>query len=464
MSLATVEFKPQPRQEQFLGSPADIVIFGGSAGGGKTFALLLEPLRHYQNGKFGAVIFRRTYPEITSEGGLWDESENIYPYMGARPVKGDMYWKFPSGMKVSFAHLQYDTDLANYQGAQIPLIEFDQLEHFSEQAFFYMLSRNRSTSGVRGYVRATCNPEPGWLADLLSWWIDEDGYANLERAGVVRWFLRIDEQIIWSDSQGELEEKYPGFMAKSLTFIPSTVYDNQILLQKDPGYLSNLQALPLIDRERLLGDQKRGGNWKIKPSAGKVFKREWFKVVDAVPAGGVVVRRWDFAATEKQLNKSDPDYTASCVMLAVNGSYYILEATAEQIDPAMVDRTYENLTRQDAARFGREGRRYLSRWEQEPGSAGKRETWRMVRQLAGVDARGVLSQGDKLVRAKPLAAQAEIGNVYLLSGGWNERWLQHMHAQPEWPHDDEMDAASGALLDLTDPENAPVEYSESIWK
>lgn len=449
-----IEFRPQPGpQERFLGSQADICIFGGAAGGGKTWALLVEPLRHYHNAKFGAVIFRRTYPEITIEGGLWDESEQIYPYFQAKPVKGDMYWRFPSGMRISFAHLQYETDLAKYQGAQIPLIGFDQLEGFTEKIFFYLLSRNRSTSGVRGYIRATCNPEPGWLADFLDWWIDDDGYANLDRAGIIRWFVRVNDQIIWGDSRQELLEQHPGLDPKSVTFIPSTVYDNKILLQQDPGYLANLQALSYIDRERLLGDPKRGGNWKIKPTAGKVFKREWFPIVEAVPPGGIVVRRWDFAATEKELNKSDPDYTASCLMLVVNGSYYILDATADQLGPAEQERQFNNLTRQDAARFHAEGRRYIARWEQEPGSAGKRESWRIVRSLAGLDAKGVPSTGDKLTRAKPLAIQAEIGNVYLLKGPWNERWLTHMHAQPEWPHDDEMDAAGGAFQDLTSPHN-----------
>lgn len=449
-ATATIEIKPQVGpQEHFLSSPADIVIYGGAAGGGKTWALLVEPLRHFRNSNFGAVIFRRSYTEITAEGALWDESRKLYSLFGARPVKGDLYWLFPSGSKISFAHMQYDETTENWKGAQIPLIEFDQLEMFTEHQFFYMLSRNRSTCGVRPYVRATCNPEPGWLADFLSWWIDDDGYANLDRAGQVRWFVRVNEQVVWADEAETLREPYPGLDPLSVTYIPASIYDNQVLLQQDPGYLAKLQALPMIDRERLLGDIKRGGNWKIKPSAGKVFRREWFDIVDAVPAGGVVARRWDFAATAKELNKPDPDHTASCLMLSVDGSYYILDVTSDQIDPAMVDRTFINLTRQDAARFSQEKRRYLARWEQEPGSAGKRETWRMVKMLAGIDSKGVPSHTDKLIRAKPLAAQAEVGNVHLLRGAWNEMFLQQMHGQPDWPHDDIMDASGGAFEDLT---------------
>lgn len=69
-------------QEQFLSSPADIVIYGGAAGGGKSFALLLEGLRHISNPNFGAVIFRRNVNQITAEGGLWDTASEIYPYAG----------------------------------------------------------------------------------------------------------------------------------------------------------------------------------------------------------------------------------------------------------------------------------------------------------------------------------------------------------------------------------------------
>lgn len=461
--MALIEIRPQPRQEQFLSSSADIVIYGGSAGGGKTFACLIEPLRHIHNPRFGAVIFRRTYPEITKEGGMWDEAKALYEQLGAVSNKNDLSFHFPSGAKISFASMQFEDDKYSWKSSQIPLILFDQLESFSAGQFFYMFSRNRSTCGVRPYIRATCNPEPGWLADLLAWWLGEDGYAIPERSGQVRWMVRLgDDRIAWFDSVEAAHAAHPDIPPKSVTFIVATVYDNQKLLEKDPGYIANLKALPLVERERLLGDVQRGGNWKIKPSAGKVFNRAWFKIVDAVPAGGVVVRRWDFAATEKELNKNDPDFTASCLMLSVGGSYYILDITNEQIGPATLDKYFENISRQDAARFRNEGRRYMARWEQEPASAGKRESFRLTRQLAGIDARGISSGKDKLIRAKPLAAQAEAGNVYLLAGSWNEIFLNHMHGQPELPHDDLMDAASGAFYDLTSPEGQAPQYIPSI--
>jgi predicted phage terminase large subunit-like protein len=432
-----IEVKPQPRQEQYLSTPADIAIFGGAAGGGKTWALLLEPLRHASNSEFGAVIFRRTIPEITHEGALWDESKKLYPLLNAKANENEKQFRFPAGSRVSFSHLQREDDKLAWKSAQIPLIEFDQLETFTASQFFYMFSRNRSMCGVRPYMRATANPEPGWLADFLSWWIDEDGYANLERSGKIRWLVRENDQNYWADDPETLQEEHPNSTPKSVTFILSTVYDNKILLEADPGYLANLQALDNIERQRLLGDGIRGGNWKIKPSAGKVFNKSWFEIVDAIPPMGVPLRFWDLAATAKKT----ADYTASCKGTLINGILYILDATAEQIDPARTDTTMKNTAIQDTT--------YCAiRFEQESGASGVRDAHHIVTFLHGFDVRGIPPQGDKITRAKPLAAQALAGNVKLLRGPWNERWLAHMHGQPDLDHDDEMDAASGMYNEI----------------
>lgn len=436
--MDAITIKPQARQEIFLSTSADIAIYGGAAGGGKSWSLLVEPLRHISNKDFGAVIFRRTIPEITNEGALWDEAGKIYPLLDASSNENDKQYTFESGARVSFAHMQHEKNKLDWKSAQIPLIEFDQLETFSASQFFYMLSRNRSMCGVNPYIRASANPEPGWLADFLAWWIDDDGWAIPERSGVIRWMIRENDNTFWSDDKESLQAEHPTSTPKSVTFILSTIYDNQILLDNDPGYLANLQALDYVQRQRLLGDGTRGGNWKIKPSAGKVFNRSWFEIVDAVPAGGKVVRFWDLAATEKKT----ADYTASCKGKLLSGITYILDATNEQIDPARTDMTMKNTAGQD-------GKDVAVRFEQEGGASGKRDSHHIVTNMQGFDIRGIPPQGDKITRAKPLAAQALAGNVKLLRGAWNERWLIHMHGQPELENDDEMDAASGMYNELT---------------
>lgn len=264
--------KPQPGpQRQFLRSRADIAIYGGAAGGGKTWCLLAEPLYHIRNREFGAVVFRRTYPEIMSQGGLWDESLKVYPHTGATPSKAACQWVWSGGGKVSFSHLQHDTDVLRWMGSQIPLIEFDELTHFSESTFCFLLSRNRSTCGVKPYVRATCNPDPNsWVLNWIRWWIDErTGLPIPERSGVIRWFIRVGDALRWGNDPHQLAADNPGTQPKSFTFIPAKLSDNKILEQADPGYRANLLALPTVLREQLLG-----GNWKI--SLGNRFRQEWF--------------------------------------------------------------------------------------------------------------------------------------------------------------------------------------------
>lgn len=426
-------------QERFLASPADIAIYGGAAGGGKSFGLLLECVRHSRNAKFGAVVFRRTFPQITREGGLWDNSMELYAPMGATPNQTELQWTFGSGARVKFAHLQHEKDKLDWQGAQVPLLCFDELPHFTESQFFYLLSRNRSLCGVKPYVRATCNPDAdSWVAKLIEWWIDEEsGLPIPERAGVVRYFVRADEQIQWASTEKELIEQYgPEFRPKSLTFIPASIYDNKTLLQKNPEYLANLLALPLVERERLLK-----GNWKVRNEAGKVFNRDWFEVVDAAPAGGKDVRFWDLAATEKKLASDDPDYTAGVKIRKLGDAYYILHAVQRQAAITEADRMMTNTASQD-------GKQCAVRWEIEGGASGKRESLRLTQLFAGYDCKGIRPEGDKITRAKGLAAQAEAGNVKVVRGDWNEELLNHLHNQPQINHDDLMDAASGAFNDL----------------
>src|SRR3954447_1325614 len=148
-ATAAISAQPGP-QTEFLSTSADICIYGGAAGGGKTVGLILEPLRHVARvANFTAVFFRRTTPQITNPGGLWDESRNFYPRLGGRPHPGAREWRWPGAGKIKFSHLQFDSTVYDWQGAQITLLCFDELTHFTARQFFYMVSRNRSTCGVR---------------------------------------------------------------------------------------------------------------------------------------------------------------------------------------------------------------------------------------------------------------------------------------------------------------------------
>lgn len=277
--------KPQEGfQMMALASSADIVIGGAAAGVGKTFSLLMEPLRHINNPKFGGVIFRRTSPQIKSEGGLWDTSMDLYPNVNAVPRESTLEWKFPKGAKLKFSHLEYEKNVLDWQGAQIPFIGFDELTHFSERMFFYLLSRNRSTCGVRPYVRATCNPDPdSWVAKFIEWWIDQEtGFPIPERNGKLRYFIRYGESYIWGDTKAEVIEASWSFlqpilerseditvddMVKSVAFISGDIYQNRELLRNNPEYLANLLSQDETTRLQLLE-----GNWKVRLSDQEIYE------------------------------------------------------------------------------------------------------------------------------------------------------------------------------------------------
>ena len=239
-------------QREFARSKAETVIYGGSAFGGKTWVLCYDPLKWVHDPKFRAVIFRRTYPQITNPGGLWDEASQWYPLMGGRPLKADMAWRFPSGAIISFRHLEHEATKYEWQGSQVPYFGFDELSHFTESIFTYVAySRGRTQCSVQPHVRATCNPDPGWLKTFLAPWVDEEYIGQRAASGEVLWFIQDGDKRIW------VPEGTPD--AKSITFVRASIYDNKIGLAANPRYLPNLKALPPIDRARLLD-----GDWNVR--------------------------------------------------------------------------------------------------------------------------------------------------------------------------------------------------------
>lgn len=444
----TVRLAPQVGpQTQFCASTADIAFYGGAAGGGKTFGLLLDPMRHHTNPLFGGVIFRKTSVQIRNEGGLWDESMEVYPLLGGQPRESTLEWRFPSGMAMSFANLEHEKDVLNYQGAQMPWIGFDELTHFSENQFFYLLSRNRSTSGVKPRVRATFNPDPdSWVKRFIRWWLDAEGrYADPAKAGKLRWFIRINDTIHWANTKEEIHKQFgygSAIHPKSVTFIPSKLEDNQILMQKDPAYAGNLLAMNRVDRARL-----KDGDWLIRGSAGNYFKREWFPIVDQIPGGYIqVLRFWDRAATKPSDTNSDPDWTRGLKLYKYpDGTFVVGDLKSMRDTPGNVERLVKTTASHDT-----EACTIVS--QQDPGSAGVAEAENFVKMLAGYEVRVMTTSKDKATRAKPVSAQAEWGNIKVLRAPWNDDFFGELENfsdnDKEYAHDDIVDVLSGAFNEL----------------
>ena len=136
--------------------------------------------------------------------GLLDASKKIFPNVGA--TRANLDWRFPNENRVVFRHLQYEDDKLNWQGTEICYIAFDELTHFTKSQFFYLMSRNRSTCGIKPYIRATCNPDPdSWVADFIEWYIDQDsGFPIPERIGKLRYFMVNEDNVIWGNSYEEV--------------------------------------------------------------------------------------------------------------------------------------------------------------------------------------------------------------------------------------------------------------------
>lgn len=401
--------------------------------------------------------------QITEQGGLWDASMKLYTlYPNTRPIRSPKpFWKFPSGAKVSFRQISRDDDVYDWQGTEIPCIEFDELTHFSEFQFFYMLSRNRSTCGIKPYVRASTNPDAdSWVASFIAWWIDQDtGYAIPERSGKIRYMARINEEIVWGDTPEEVIEaadeanydvKITKDDIKSVSFVASNVYDNQVLLKANPGYLSNLKAQSIVERERLLF-----GNWKIKAAKGLFFPRSALpELLDHVPDDVVRwVRGWDLAATDTD-EGGEPAYTASVLIgKRRDGRYVIADATNHRYKAEKVRALVKQCAITDKAKF----KRVRIRMSIDPGQAGKEQSQSYVKMLAGFSISMVKESGTKEARAEPFAAQWQAGNVDVVAGPWTEALLGQYEAFPESKFKDMVDAGSNAFneLELTNTGMAP---------
>jgi len=382
-------------------------------------------------------------PRIRNEGGLWDESSRIYRRLGGVPREQTTQWNFPSGAVIKFSHLLLEEDKRAWHGAQLDFIFFDELTEFSASQFWYLTSRLRSRCGVRPYLRATCNPDAdSWVKDLVDWWIDGDGFPIVERCGQLRWFLREEDKTVWVD--GPEERGRHGARPKSFTFVAAKVQDNKALLRLNPEYLATLSALDEVEQQRYLH-----GNWLARYEAGRMFRKHWFGVVEAVPAGMHLVRYWDRAATEPTPEARDPAWTCGVLMGRHQGVTYVCDVKRTRQEPAGNERYIRNTSDADQPllrTLGAAG--YDIVMEQEPGSSGKDVIDHYRRDiLAKYAFFGDRVTGSKVVRAKPLAAQALAGNVNLLAAGWNQEYLEEMERFPAGKKD-QADASSGAYNHL----------------
>lgn len=186
------------------------------------------------------------------------------------------------------------------------------------------------------------------------------------------------------------------------------------------------------------------------PEGAGLFQRDWFELVDALPADAQRCRGWDTAATP-----GGGDWTVGVKIAQNNGHYYIEDVRRGQLSAAAVDSLIAQTTALD-------GKRCKQREEQEPGSSGKAVIAARARTLAGFDYGGVATTGQKVVRAGPFRAQAQAGNVKILRAPWTAAYLDELETFPVGVHDDQIDASSCAFNELTSGPG-PLRMVEARW-
>lgn len=283
-----VIWTPQPKQAFMLSRSEDEGFYGGAAGGGKSDYLVIEAARQYKISYYRGLILRKTVPELEQ---LIERARQYYTAISPRVKFNDTKhtFTFPSGAKVQFGSLFRTADKFKYQGLQYDFIGFDELTQFSYEEYSYLKSRNRANGpDTKVYIRATGNP-----GGIGHGWVKQE-FVTSGKPGQTTWRKKVVKT-----PDGKTESFWV-----SRIFVPSSVFDNQILLNNDRDYLKRLADLPEAERNALLY-----GSWDS--FEGQVFTefaddpehykdRRFTHVIEPfkIPWGWKIIRSLDWGFTK----------------------------------------------------------------------------------------------------------------------------------------------------------------------
>ena len=431
-------------QTSFLETRATEALYGGSAGCGKSQALLVDAARYYKRRGYKALLLRRTAKE--TKRSVADLAHQFYGATGLGMRYEHGVWSYPNGGTIVFDGINREQDIFKYNSTAWCYIGFDELSTFTEMQYIYMFSRLRGPIDIPWYVRSCTNPvgpHVEWVRKRWRYWIYRPHQRTDEFAGP---YAR-EGQVLWFAPPGPGGEDRtvrvgtPG--AVSRVYFPGLLADNPVLANSN--YADILDQLDPVTRAQL-----RDGDWMMRAEPGTFFRRDWFRKRPPL-AGGMMarVRFWDRAATEADASKkNNPDFTVGLLMaLTVDGKFVIEDVRRARLEPGEVFNFIVTTAEDDELLTPRP----MQRFEQEPGSSGKADVALYKRALAGMDVSSIRPTGDKVARARPVAAQAAppASNVWIVQDDWNADFLEEYEAFPNKDmHDDQVDAGSGALAYL----------------
>jgi predicted phage terminase large subunit-like protein len=401
---------PTPKQIVFLlSNHIREVFYGGAAGGGKSDVMLMAALQFVDVPGYSAIIFRKTYADLSLPGALISRSKEWLSNTDAKWIEREKTWVFPSGATLAFGYLENDNDKYRYQSAEFQFIGFDELTQFSEPQYLYLFSRLRRVKGLDVPLRIRSASNPGGAGHE---WVKAR-------------FIRPSHNLL----------------KENKLFISAFISDNPYLSAEE--YKSSLDQLDTVTRDQLLS-----GDWDIS-AKGKTFDREWFTIVEdetAIPTEFTkVVRSWDLAATEPKPGKR-PDYTVGVLLgKTENDTYYILDLVRFQKTPGDVETRIRQVAEVD-------GKGVQVIIERDPGAAGLAVSDHYTRTvLLGYDVKTPRTTGSKETRAVNASSYSQAGKVYIKKGYWNGAFLRELERFPYGAHDDQVDAFSTAMNSLITP-------------
>jgi phage terminase large subunit-like protein len=415
-----------------------------------------EPIIVKGDPDYNAVFFRRTGPQLRGAGGLWDIAKKMYEPWKPRVREQDREIIFANGSRILFSHMEHVKNKMDHQGLQYSEIFFDEGTHFEDEQVTYLMGRLRSDAECDSSMFISCNPDPdSFLADWIDWWLDEDGLPDKEKSGKIRYYVNDSGKLEFADTAEEIEKNFRHCVyvwnpnegkevytaPKTMTFIGGTIFDNPALIKANPMYLSELNSLPDIEKQRLLH-----GNWYARPEGTSHFERSWIKVGTSLPASIKWCRAWDKASSQPSETEMRPDYTA-CVKMGkckdgffhiigdfANANYDRFELSSKRIQGKFRERSgpRDTIIYKQAEH---DGKGCVVVFSQDPGSAGATEFQESAKKIITkgfqVKKDPMPTQAGKLIRFLPFSSGCEHGLVYIYPDTFARETLEAFYKELE---------------------------------